>query len=309
MSTLRTALQRYVLMRRGLGYKFIEQERRLRTFVRFMDERKASIITRKLALEWATNPVENKSATWILRVSDIRGFARFLCSVEPRTEVLPTGMVPGSLRPRPYLYSETEITNLLRAALQLPPANGLRRWTYYCLFGLLVVSGLRISEALLLRRQDVDLQRGVLTIRKTKFGKSRLVPIHPSTRGVLADYTRRRDAHLCPPRSDYFFVAEQGGRLLLQYVHKVFWRLSREIGLRRPEDHSGPRLHDFRHRFAVQSLLSWYRQGKNVEQMLPVLSTYLGHTCVRDTYWYLSECPELMGQAVKRLQTHWGNRS
>jgi integrase len=164
---------------------------------------------------------------------------------------------------------------------------------------------MRIGEALALKRQDVDLEQGILTIRGAKFGKSRLVPLHLTTRAILRRYARERDTHLDPPRSDYFFVAEQGGRLLLQYVHRVFWRLSRQIGLRGPADHAGPRLHDFRHRFAVQTLVSWYRSGQPVEQMLPVLSTYLGHVCVQDTYWYLSACPELMGHAVQRLEQRW----
>ena len=136
-------------------------------------------------------------------------------------------------------------------------------------------------------------------------GKSRLVPLHSTTRMALNSYAKRRDAHLgsrCAPR---FFVAERGGRLLHRYVHRVFWRLSREIGLCRQGDHSGPRVHDFRHRFAIQTLLGWYREGGNVEQQLPVLSTYLGHTCVRDTYWYLSACPELMQEAARRLDQRW----
>jgi integrase len=153
---------------------------------------------------------------------------------------------------------------------------------------------------------DVDLKEGVLTIRDTEFGKSRLVPLHMTSQHALAAYAQRRDAHLSPAaRSQYFFVAEQGGKLLLQYVHKVFWQLSRKIGLRGPLDHSGPRLHDFRHRFAVQTLLNCYRSEHSVELILPVLSTYLGHTCVRDTYWYLSACPELMGHTVRKLEQRW----
>ena len=136
---------------------------------------------------------------------------------------------------------------MLEAALDLPPADGLRGWTYYCLLGLLAVSGLRISEALSLRREEVDLEQGVLTIRGTKFGKSRLVPIHCTTRRVLMQYAKRRDRQLCPPRSPYFFVAARGGRLRPERVRRVFRRLSRQTGLRGPEEHTGPRLHDFRH--------------------------------------------------------------
>jgi len=305
MSTLRSALRRYVTFRRGVGYKFRDQEKQLEDFVRFMEKRGASVITSKLALDWATLP-RDRFRTQALRLTAVRGFARYVGSMEPLTEVPPTGMLPGPSRAKPYLYTETEITTLLKAALKLPPANGLKRWTCYNLFGLLAVSGLRISEALMLSRDDVDLKGGVLTIRGTKFGKSRLVPIHSTTCEVLLDYARRRDRHIRPPRSPYFFIAERGGRLERMRVYSVFWQLSRQTGLREPEAHTGPRLHDFRHSFAVQTLLNGYRSGRNVELLLPVLSTYLGHTCVRDTYWYLSVCPELMGQAVRRLEEHWG---
>jgi len=308
MNTLRTAVDTYVAMRRGLGYKLRDLEKRLTNFAIFMEEHGATIITSKLAVEWATS-LPGRQASWTLRLSDVRGFARYLSSIEPRTEVPPTGLLPGLSRANPYLYTETEITKLLEAALQLSPPNGLRRWTYYCLFGLLAVSGLRISEALMLRREDVDLEEGVLKVVNTKFGKSRLVPIHATTQQVLTDYASRRDSLLWPPRSPYFFVAEQGGRLLLQYVHRVFWKLSRQTGLRGSKDHTGPRIHDFRHRFAVETLLSWYRAEKNSYLLLPVLSTYVGHSNVRDTYWYLSACPALLGQAVRRLETRWGRQS
>ena len=305
MNTLSQALRQYVLMRRGFGFKFENQERRLTSFVRFMDGRAATIITHKLALEWAMLPIDGR-ASWALRLTDVRGFARYRRIAEIRTEVPPLGILVGPSRPRPYLYTDVEIQKLLTAALELPPADGLRRWTYHCLFGLLAVTGLRIGEVLNLRREDVDLEDGVITIRDTKFGTSRLVPVHHTTRAVLAHYAQRRDAHIWPPHSPYFFIAEQGGKLLHQYVHPVFLKLSRRTGLRSPDAHSGPRLHDFRHRFAVQTLLTWYRSGQSVESWLPVLSTYLGHTCVRDTYWYLSACPELMGLAARRLDVRWG---
>lgn len=304
MNSLQSALRQYVTMRRGLGYKFQHQERRLTDFVAFMDERSASVVTSKLALEWATLPPDRHSS-WALRLTDVRSFARHLRSAEPLTEVPAPGIFPALRRAKPYLYTDLEIYGLLAAAWALPPAGGLRRWTYHCLFGLLAVTGLRINEALRVRREDVDLQQGILTIRETKFGKSRLVPLHPSTLGILLRYAARRDEHLRPQCSAYFFVAERGGRLLLQYVHRVFWKLSRQIGLRSPTDHTGPRLHDFRHRFAVETLLRWYRSGQNVEAQLPTLSTYLGHSCVRDTYWYLSACPELMEHAARRLEARW----
>jgi len=240
-----------------------------------------------------------------MRLTVVRGFARHLASIDPKTEVPPNGIFPQRRRPRPYLYSESEIDALLTAALALPPMDALRRWTYHHLFGLIAVTGMRLSEATGLQRSDVDLKEGVLTVRQGKFGKSRLIPLHPTTREALRSYAKRRDHHLGSRCCAHFFVAERGGRLVKQYVHPVFWRLSREIGLRGPGDSSGPRIHDLRHSFAVRSLLDWYRQGANVEQRLPILSTYLGHTCVRDTYWYLSACPDLMQEAVRRLDRRW----
>jgi integrase len=304
MSPLRSALHRYVAMRRGLGHQFRSQERRLADFVTFMEDRGAAVITHKLALEWATLP-PGRHCSWALRLGDVRGFARHLVNVEPRTEVPPVRTLPPLRRAKPYLYTDEEIQRLLAAALSLPPVDGLRRWTFHCLFGLLAVTGLRVGEALRMRREDADLDQGVLTIRDTNFGKSRLVPVHPTTREVLLRYAARRDEHPDRRSSPYFFVTERGRRLLFQYVHPVFWKLSRQIGLRGPADHTGPRLHDLRHRFAVQALVAWYRAGKDVERHLPALSTYLGHGCVRDTYWYLSACPELMEHAAKRLEARW----
>jgi integrase len=305
MTKLRLALERYLTMRKGLGYKYHHQTRRLADFVAFMEKRKATIITTKLAMEWATLPPD-RHASWALRLSDVRGFARHVANLAPGTEVPPVGILPGLKRAKPYVYSDAEVAALLAAALALPPKDGLRRWTYHTLFGLIAVTGMRLSEVMGIERDDVDLDRGVLTVRLTKFGKSRLVPLHPTTCSALRSYANRRDAKLGSRCGPTFFVAEHGGRLLHQYVHRVFWRLSREIGLRRPGDHTGPRVHDFRHSFAIRTLLHWYREGKNVEQQLPVLSTYLGHTCVRDTYWYLSACPELMEEAARRLDRRWG---
>ena len=304
MTALRSALDRYVAMRRGLGHQFRAQEQRLTEFVTFMEEHDATVITHKLALEWATLPPD-RHASWALRLCDVRGFARHLLNIEPRTEVPPVKSLPPLRRAKPYLYTDEEIRKLLAATLELPPAAGLRRWTFHCLFGLLAVTGLRVGEALRLRREDTDLRQGILTTRDTKFGKSRLVPVHATTREVLLDYAARRDEHPDRRGSPYFFVTERGRRLLMQYVHPVFWKVSRQIGLRSRDDHTGPRLHDFRHRFAVQTLVTWYRAGEDVERLLPALSTYLGHSCVRDTYWYLSACPELMEHAAKRLEARW----
>jgi integrase/recombinase XerD len=185
----------------------------------------------------------------------------------------------------------------------------LRPWTYHALLGLLAVTGLRISEALGLTLEDVDLRTGVLTVHGTKFGKSRLVPLHASTQQVLTAYTVRRGAVLAGRHAIAFFVSRRGTRLDGATVRRTFYTLSRQIGLRGPSASHGPRLHDFRHRFAVQTLVQWYRAGAEVGPRLPILSTYLGHVQVRDTYWYLTACPELMGFAVQRLEQRWEGRS
>ncbi|MDQ2735739.1 MAG: tyrosine-type recombinase/integrase [Pseudomonadota bacterium] len=304
MTNLHSALKRYLSMRKGLGYKYQHQTRRLADFVSFMESREATTLTTKLAMEWATLPPD-RHASWALRLTDVRGFARHIANIDPKTEVPPVGILPGLKRAKPYIYSDAEVNALLVAALSLPPAGGLRRWTYHHLFGLIAVTGMRLSEAIDLQRDDVDLEAGVLTVRLTKFGKTRLVPLHPTTSAALRNYAARRDSHFASPCAPHFFVAERGGPLLHQYVHRVFWRLSREIGLRRPGARTGPRVHDLRHRFAIRTLLGWYREGTDVEKKLPALSTYLGHACVRDTYWYLSACPELMREAAQRLDRRW----
>jgi integrase len=178
----------------------------------------------------------------------------------------------------------------------------LRPWTYHCLFGLLSVSGLRLGEARNLELQDVDLKMALLTIRNSKFGKSRLVPLHASTCEVLVDYMARRERHWeGRPVSSYLFVSSQGNRLDGGDIHRTFYALSRQIGLRGISDNHGPRLHDMRHRFATNTLVTWYRSNQDPECLLPILSAYLGHVHVEDTQWYLSSSPELMREAMGGL--------
>ena len=175
------------------------------------------------------------------------------------------------------------------------PSTPLRPWVFHCLLGLLSVTGLRLSEALNLELADVDLEQAVLTIRGAKFGQWRLVPIHPSTGAVLADYLERREQFFRHPVSTYVFVTRRGTRLDSGHVHRTFYTLSRSTGLRAVGASKGPRLHDFRHRFAVQTLTRWYQSGEDPGRQLPLLSTYLGHVYVAGTYWYLSGQPRVDG--------------
>ena len=307
MKPLRQAIEDYIGLRRSLGFKLRRVAEHLQEFAGFLEKKAASYITTELALAWALLPTDHQPSDWAQRLGSIRVFARHWKATDPRTEIPPAGLLPfRPQRARPYLYSEQEIQKLLTAALKLSSGQDLRPWTYHCLFGLLAVAGLRIGEALKLKRSDVDLGDGILTIRQTKFGKTRLVPLHDSTRDVLADYARRRDRFVRDASSPCFFLNDHGRCLEISAVHRTFHDLSRQIGLRGPEDHKGPRLHDFRHRFAVRTLIQWYRSNEDIERRLPVLATFLGHGHVADTYWYLSVEPELMGLATRRLELRWG---
>jgi integrase/recombinase XerD len=311
MNTLRQAVGEYLDMRRNLGFKLREAGKGLLDFVTFMEKQRAAHITQALALAWAQQPSNVQPAHCAQRLSFVRGFARHRSATDPRTQVPSQGLLPFQpKRARPYLYSDGEICHLLRAALKMPArfeSGALRPWTFYCLFGLLSVSGLRLGEARNLELQDVDLETAVLRVRGTKFGKTRLVPMHASTCKVLADYIARRNRHWAKrPVSSYLFVSSWGNRLDGGEIHRTFYALSRQIGLRGASDSHGPRLHDMRHRFATNTLVQWYRSGQDPECRLPILSAYLGHVHVADTQWYLSGAPELMREAMHRLERRWG---
>jgi len=313
MTTLRRAVQEYVRMRRDLGFKLREPGKGLLDFVRFMEQHRTSYITQALALTWAQQPSNVQPAHWAQRLSFVRGFARYRSATDPRTEIPAPGLLPFQpKRARPYLYSAAEVRGLLRATLTMPcryERGTLRPWVYYALFGLLSVSGLRVSEAQNLELRDVDLKAAVLTIRGAKFGKTRLVPLHASTCHVLAEYLRRRTRHWRQrPVSSHVFVSSWGNRLDGGDIRRTFYAVSRQIGLRGPSDHHGPRLHDLRHRFATHTLVRWYRSNQDPERKLPILSAYLGHVHVGDTQWYLSGSPELMREAMCRLEHRWEDR-
>lgn len=306
MKLLRKAVEDYLTMRRSLGFKLRDMGHNLQHFVSFMEQQGAPIITTDLALQWAKQPQNVQPAQWATRLSFVRSFARYWSATDPRTEIPPLALLPHRYkRSTPYIYSNDEIQHLLKAARNLAPPTGLRPWTYQCLFGLMAVTGLRISEAIGLDRQDVDLEQGLLTVRLTKFGKSRLVPLHPSTVKRLKSYVRRRDDLYPQPLTSRFFLSNRGSPLTDWMARQTFVKLSRQIGLRKTSDRFGPRLHDLRHRFAVTTLLHWYRTGVDVEQRLPVLSTYLGHAHVTDTYWYLSAIPQLLALTKDRLEKRW----
>jgi integrase len=283
MRNLRKGIRDYLMLRRGLGFQLVKHEAGLEEFASFLERKGSAHITSELALEWATLPAHQQPCHWSARLTIVRGFARYWSATDPVTEVPPLGLLPyRPTRARPYFYSDQEIQQLLQAARDRHSCDPLRSWTYYCFFGLLAVTGLRLSEALNLRAEDLDWSEAILTIRGAKFGKSRLVPLHASTCKVLADYVKRRDRRFGLRPEAHFFVNKNGNRLDKGEVHRKFYALSRQIGLRAVGASRGPRLHDFRHRFAVETLLRWYRSGEDPKRRLPILSTYLGHAHVTD---------------------------
>lgn len=309
--TLVALVEEYLALRRQLGFALLSSGRELLGFARYADGvGHRGPITVELAVRWARLPQGAKPLWWARRLQIVRGFARYRSLFDPGTEIPPAGLFgPSSRRPTPHIYSEAEIAALLRAAVELSPKGGLRAHTYLTLFGLLFTTGLRISEALRLGRGDVDLDRGLLTVQLTKFRKSRLVPLHPSTVKALADYARHRDRHHPQTPARTFFLNEKGEPLGASGVATTFGGLRRTLGWTKNHEGRRPRLHDMRHTMAVRTLLRWYQQGADVDRKMPALSTYLGHVEIGDTYWYLTAVPELMALTAARFQAHSGRES
>lgn len=300
-------LSEYLSMRRGLGFKLKSDGRGLSSFVSFLEKNEVEYITARVAADWCLGG-SVQQITKARRLCYVRGFAQFLKATDPRTEIPSQDLIRCKpQRARPYLYTDEEIQKLMMAALDRDSFNGLRGLTYHHLLGLLSVTGMRISEAINLTIDDVDLEEGILTVRGAKFGKSRLVPIHATTCNALRIYKNARDQVVeCRPEVTSFFVSSRYTPLHHRVVHKTFDLLCREVGLRGQKQERVPRIHDFRHRMAVQSLVRWYRSGDDPERRLPALATYLGHVHVGDTYWYLTASTELWRKLLRALSGEGG---
>jgi integrase len=305
MTSLANALGEYLAIRRSLGYKLRHTARELPRFVMFVEGRGATAITTELALKWAQEDPAASPVTHADRLAMVRRFAAWRSAADPRTEIPSPWLLPRRYqRPAPYIYSDEEIATIVSAAAGLPSHRGLRCLTFSTLFGLLAVTGMRIGEAVALDRDDVDLQAGILNVREGKLGKQRFVPIHATTRQALMHYAGRRDAILPGVKVPAFFVSERGNRVLAFSAGDNFVKVSRQIGLRPPAAEGrrgrGPRLHDLRHRFAVATLIDWYRAGADVDREIPKLATYLGHEGPAEVYWYLQAVPQLLELATER---------
>ena len=307
MTRIRQAVDDYLAVRRALGYKLEDHGWLLADFASFLDAAGAGTVTTSLALDWATLPADCLPSWHVARLRVVRGFARHLQALDPATEVPPAGLLAGrNRRAVPYLYSDAEVSALMAATVSLRPV--LHAVTLKTLIGLLAATGMRLGEAIRLDRADLDTD-GALTIRDSKFAKSRRVPLHPSTLAALACYGQLRDQHFPQPKTPSLLVSTAGTRLISQGVHYVFARLVRQAGLAPRSPECRPRLHDFRHSLAVSTLLGWYRDDLDVQALLPVLSTFLGHSKPANTYWHLSAVPELLALAAERRETGLGVRS
>ena len=301
MTALEKALSDYLRLRRGLGYYLERDQGELERFIEFLQQAGAERITAELAVQWARMPATQHPVIWRKRLSTVRGFARYLATLDPLCEIPSTDLLRAHQpRTAPYIYTAAEINELMAAARSL--SRPLAAATFETLIGLLACTGLRLREALGLDRQDVDLQDGVLDIRASKNHRQREVLLHPGATAALTEYTRVRDQRFPASATPAFFVSSWGRPLLKDGFWHTFGVLIKQAGLEGRGERVRPRPHDLRHTFAVRTLIGWHRAGEDIDRKMPALSTYLGHVSPESTYWYLQSVPELIALATERLE-------
>jgi integrase/recombinase XerC len=304
-STIQAAVERYLMERRRLGFELNITGQQLMRFAKYADARgHQGPLTLELQLDWAREHVKRTGpVTWARRLEVVRPFAAYYRQFEPDTEIPDLHTFgPGHRRLAPHIYTQQEVCDLLGQAARLPPPGGVRPATYRTLFGLIAATGLRLSEALNLRDGDVDLRRGTLTIRQTKFNKSRCLPLHCSVVHALNEYRQLRDRHVEPHADMLFFVSPSGCALPKRTVEDVFDQLRQRLDWQARGGYPRPRIQDLRHSFAVARLQRWHETGETVDHAVLWLCTYLGHATISDTYWYLSGTPELMSAVGAKLE-------
>jgi integrase/recombinase XerD len=304
---LHTQLVAYLSVREALGFQMQAEKVLLPAFVTYVNTQEPTgPIRAQTALAWACQESMRRGPGGAARrLSIARGFLLYLQAVAPDTEVPAPGLLPSPRRPEPFVFTPTQITALLEGAQASRPRGSLRPHTLACLLGLLASTGLRIGEAIRLQIDQVKLELDPpqLHIRETKFHKSRIVPLHPSTAERLRSYQEQR-AHLhYDGLSDAFFVSEQGQHLKHRALHDWFTRLCQRLAIKPIEGRRPPCLSSFRHTFAVTRMQRWYEQGLDVPALLPHLSVYLGHVHPQESYWYLTSVPELLSAAAHRFET------
>lgn len=299
-------VESYLKYRRQLGFKLETQGLRLFSFARFAESEGAPILTVSLAASWARDSKNEVRATWDARLSTLRPFAKYVKRFDPRHEVPPRNLF-GTRRRRsaPHIYTESEILLLLEATDNLTPCHTLRSVTCKTVFGLLISTGLRISEAIKLTRSDFDAAAGLIFIRKAKFNKERIVPLHPSVTLKLQEYERVRDRTVLRPQSNHFFLFESDFPANQRSINYALQIICRQLDLTPRGDHKHHRLQDFRHSFIVRSLMRASKGQVDPARTVMSLSTYVGHTSVACTYWYFSGTPELMALAANKFSTYF----
>jgi integrase len=309
MTALAERAQEYLRLRRALGHDLAEAARLLPRFVAYLEGVGATTITVDAALAWAQQPdVDAGSKVRARRMTVARGFARHMAGIDPGTQVPPPGLMPYRKRWRPpFIYTDADIQAVMAQTARVIPTP-LRAATYRTVIGLLAAAGIRVGEALRLQCSDVDWDEGVITIRASKFGKCRELPLSSSTMEALAAYVRQRNQSIPRPRAQTFFVSTAGTAVIYADFGATFRELIRTSGIGKGSP-VRPRIHDLRHSFAVHTLVAWYQAGEDVNALLPRLSTYLGHRDPICTYWYLSAAPELLALAARRLEATQEARS
>ena len=314
MTSFTERLDQCLAERRLYGGNWSSQAKQVRPFAAFADGEGAEWITTELFLRWKEGFGSAGRSTWTVRLAAVRVFAIWLQGIDPRTEVPPLGLVPGSsCRARPYIFSDAEIRGIVAEAARLPSCSGLRGLTHSTLFGLLSVTGMRTGEALALDGPDVDLDEGFVLVRHAKGGRSRAVPITGCTADRLRDYRARMAAILGRTPDAWFCGGMAGNRMPQATAQANFAEVGRRLELRPPPVKGstvrGPRLHDLRHTYATRTLLDWFRQGLDVDAEMYKLSTVLGHSCPGGTYWYIEAVPELLALASERSGTAHDRRA
>ena len=304
-SSLHEQIADYLAMRRGLGFQLANAAWWLPDFARYIEQiDHQGPITTDIVVRWALMTRTGDPAQAACRYGAVQAFARHQAVFDPDTEVPPVGLLGSTHRPRtqPHIYSDTEIADLLDQSRLLLPRTGLRPITYVAVFSLLAATGLRLSEVCRLEPDDVDLTEGILTVRESKFRKSRLVPLHPTATVALRIYAAERDGRLGPCRSGGFFRTDHAEMLKPNTVGRTFARLRERLGWTDQGRARRPRIHDLRHSFAVRRLLAWHAGEVDLDRKVLALSTYLGHAKPSDTYWYLTAVPELMAVTSRRFE-------
>jgi integrase len=293
----------YVALKRAVGFQFERQVAHLHAFDEYVLQRGlCAPLSQEMVIAFATHDPSSSLNLRARRYQVVRGFCEYLATLDPRTPLLdPKALPRPSSRPVRHIISDEGLARLLREAQEVSKRHPVCGITLHTIVGLAASTGVRIGEVIRLDRADVDLSTGVLLIRQTKFRKDRYVPIHPSTLEAMRSYAALRDATFPDCRDAAFFVTMRQRRFVRNTLQQAVCKIARRAGLRGPQG-AGISFHSLRHRFAVKRLIAWYKAGVDVQAMLPMLATYMGHVCYSETAYYLTATPELLGLAAERCE-------